>query len=193
MTLFSVGIGTALIQGCFRSTGMTEIKYKPLPTICENNRLTKFRDSNEDVSIEIRKVPVSKPIENLAIHYPSLFPDGETVRPGDREEYVNIGKKMAYKVIFNTKYIRKRKRMDKKLDNSDNKTPEGWTESTMDDTIVGEKIPVLVGPVIPQKKILYLVPGPESVYYLQLTVDGRNHEDAIKSFDKFVMEGIDYR
>ena len=193
MTLFSAGIGTVLIQSCLRPVGMTEIKYKPFRTVYEDNNLAKFRDSNDDVSIELRKAPVSKPIENLAIHYPALFPEGETVKPGDREEYVSIGDKMAYKVIFNTKYIRKRKRLDKKLGNDYNKAPDGWTESTLDDTLIGKKIPVLVGPVIPQKKILYVVPGPESVYYLLLTVEGTNHEDAIKGFDKFVREGIGYR
>ena len=184
-------MGAILLQSCFRPAGMPEIKYKPLDTIYEDDSWVKFRDTNDDVSIELKKASVSKPIENLAIHYLSLFPDGETVKPGDREEYVTIADKMAYKVIFNTKYIRKRKRIAEKTGN-DKKTPDGWTESTMEDTVSGKEIPILVGPVIPQRKILYLVPGTENVYYLMLTIDGTDHEEAIKSFDKFVREGIKY-
>lgn len=191
MTLFSAGMGAILVQSCFRPAGMPEIKYKPLSAVYEDDSRAKFRDTNDDVSIELRKASVSKPIENLAIHYSSLFPDGEVVKPGDREEYVTIADKMAYKVIFNTKYIRKRKRLPEKADNN-KKAPDGWTESTMEDTVSGKQIPILVGPVIAQRKILYLVPGADSVYYLMLTIDGTDHDEAIKSFDKFVREGINY-
>ncbi len=71
--------------------------------------------------------------------------------------------------------------------------PPGWTESTFEDPISGKKIPIMIGPIIPERKILYLAPGSESVYYILLTLDGKDHEDAIKNFDKFVKQGINYK
>lgn len=192
-TVLSAGIVTVLVQSCFSPAGMSEIKYKPLPLIYEDSNLARFSDVDDDVSIELRKASVSKAIENLAIHYPALFPDGVTIRPGDREEYVSIGGKNAYKVVFSTKYIRKRKRVNEKPGKGNQDISSGWTESTMEDPVSGKKIPVIVGPVIPERKVLYLIPGAEGVYYLLLKVDGTNNEDAIKNFDKFVKEGIDYR
>ncbi len=103
LKVISLGIGAVLVQNCFGPGGMSEIKYRPLPVINQNSSLAKLSDTSNDVSIEIRKAPVSKPIENLAIHYQALFPDGETIRPGDREEYVPVGAKTAYKVVFSTK------------------------------------------------------------------------------------------
>ncbi|MGO8880488.1 MAG: hypothetical protein ACLPVO_16240 [Desulfomonilaceae bacterium] len=192
LKVISLGIGAVLVQNCFGPRGMSEIKYRPLPLINENSSLAKLSDTSDDVSIEIRKAPVSKPIENLAIHYPALFPDGETIRPGDREEYVPIGNKTAYKVVFSTKYIRKRKRLQTQNGKIVNDIPPGWTESTFEDPVSGKKIPIMIGPIIAEKKILYLVPGSESVYYVLLNVDGNDHEDAIKNFDKFVKQGINY-
>ncbi len=187
-----MGTGAVLVQSCFGPAGMSDIKYRPLPSIHENSSLAKFSDVSDDVSIEIRKAPVSKPIENLAIHYPALFPNGEVIRPGDREEYVPIGNKTAYKVVFDTKYIRKRKRLKTRNGKISLDIPPGWTESTFEDPVSETKTPVLIGPIIPEKKILYLVPGSESVYYILLKVDGKDHEDAIKDFDKFVKEGVNY-
>jgi len=192
LKVISLGIGAVLVQNCFGPGGMSEIKYRPLPLINENSSLAKLSDTSDDVSIEIRKAPVSKPIENLAIHYPALFPDGETIRPGDREEYVPIGNKTAYKVVFSTKYIRKRKRLQTQNGKIVNDIPPGWTESTFEDPVSGKKIPIMIGPINAEKKILYLVPGSESVYYVLLNVDGNDHEDAIKNFDKFVKQGINY-
>ncbi len=193
LVVISTGIVAVLTQSCFGPVGMAEIKYKPLPLIDENSRFVKYEDSGDDVSIELRKAPVSKSVENLAIHYPSLFPDGETIHPGDREEYVTVNGKTAYKVIFNTKYIRKRKRLKTKSGKSPEDIPSGWSESIWDDPVSGVKTPILVGPVIPERKILYLIPGSENVYYVLLKVDGPDYEDAIKKFDRFVKEGIDYR
>ena len=193
LVVISTGIVAVLTQSCFGPVGMAEIKYKPLPLISENSRFVKYEDSGDDVSIELRKAPVSKSVENLAIHYPSLFPDGETIHPGDREEYVTVNGKTAYKVIFNTKYIRKRKRLKTKSGKSPEDIPSGWSESIWDDPVSGVKTPILVGPVIPERKILYLIPGSENVYYVLLKVDGPDYEDTIKKFDKFVKEGIDYR
>lgn len=192
-TVLSAGIVTVLVQSCFGPAGMSEIKYKPIPLIYEESSLARFTDAGDDVSIELRKAPVSKPMENLAIHYPALFPGGVTIRPGDREEYVTIGGKNAYKVVFSTKYIRKRKRLNEKAGKSDQDIPPGWTESTLEDPVSGKMTPVIVGPVVPERKILYLVPGSQNVYYILLKLDGTNNEDAIKDFDKFVKEGIDYR
>ena len=193
LVVISTGIVAVLTQSCFGPVGMAEIKYKPLPLISENSSFVKYEDSGDDVSIELRKAPVSKSVENLAIHYPSLFPDGETIHPGDREEYVTVNGKTAYKVIFNTKYIRKRKRLNAKSGKSPEDIPSGWSQSVWDDPVSGVKTPILVGPVIPERKILYLIPGSENVYYVLLKVDGPDYEDAIKKFDKFVKEGIDYR
>lgn len=193
LVIISTGIVAVLTQSCFGPVGMAEIKYKPLPLISENSSFVKYEDSGDDVSIELRKAPVSKSVENLAIHYPSLFPDGETIHPGDREEYVTVNGKTAYKVIFNTKYIRKRKRLKTKSGKSPEDIPSGWSESIWDDPVSGVKTPILVGPVIPERKILYLIPGSENVYYVLLKVDGPDYEDAIKKFDKFVKEGINYR
>lgn len=193
LVVISTGIVAVLTQSCFGPVGMADIKYKPLPLISENSSFIKYEDSGDDVSIELRKAPVSKSVENLAIHYPSLFPDGETIHPGDREEYVTVSGKTAYKVIFNTKYIRKRKRLKTKSGKSPEDIPSGWSESIWDDPVSGAKTPILVGPVIPERKILYLIPGSKNVYYVLLKVDGTDYEDAIKKFDKFVKEGIDYR
>ncbi len=190
--VISLGISAILVQNCFGPRGMSEIKYRPFPLVSENSNLAKLSDTSDDISIEIRKAPVSKPIENLAIHYPALFPEGETIRPGDREEYVPIGAKTAYKVVFNTKYIRKRKRLQTQNGKVVDDILPGWTESAFEDPISGKKIPIMVGPIIPEKKILYVVPGSESVYYILLNVDGKDHEDAIKNFDKFVKQGINY-
>jgi len=190
--VISVGIGAVLVQSCFSTAGMSDIKYRPLPLIHENSSLAKFSDVSDDVSIEIRKAPVSKPIENLAIHYPALFPNGENIRPGDREEYVPVGNKTAYKVVFDTKYIRKRKRLKTENGKISSDIPPGWTESTFEDPVSETKTPVLIGPIIPEKKILYVVPGSESVYYILFKVDGNDHEDTIKDFDKFVKEGVNY-
>ncbi|MGC8603869.1 MAG: hypothetical protein ACP5VS_09295 [Desulfomonilaceae bacterium] len=171
---------------------MSEIKYNPLPLKHESTSIAEFSDASNDVSIELKKAPVSKPVENLAIHYPALFPDGETIRPGDREEYVSVGKKTAYKVIFGTKYIRKRKRLKTANGKISNVIPEGWIKSAYEDPFSGVKIPIMVGPTIPEKKILYVIPGSESVYYVLLKVDGEDNQAAVKKFDKFVREGINY-
>ncbi len=193
LIVISTGIVAVLTQSCFGPSGMAEIRYKPFPLISENRSFVKYEDAGDDVTIEIRKAPVSKSVENLAIHYPSLFPDGETIHPGDREEYVTVNGKTAYKVIFNTKYIRKRKRLETTSGKTREEIPPGWSESTWEDPVSGAKTPILIGPVIPERKILYLVPGSENVYYVLLKVDGADHEDAIKKFDKFVKDGIDYR
>ncbi|MGC8658150.1 MAG: hypothetical protein ACP5U1_03665 [Desulfomonilaceae bacterium] len=171
---------------------MSDIKYSPLPLVRESRNLAEFSDASRDATIEVKKVQVSKPVENLAIHYPSLFPDGETIRAGDREEYAHIGDKTAYKVIFQTKYIRKRKRLKSKNGKVIGNIPEGWTESKFEDPVTGQEIPIIIGPTVPEKKILYVVPGSENVYYVLLKVEGQDNDDLVKKFDKFVKEGVNF-
>ncbi|MCL5125546.1 MAG: hypothetical protein M1511_13820 [Deltaproteobacteria bacterium] len=192
LKIVSLGIGSVLAQSCFGPSGMSDIKYNPLALVSDSRNVAEFSDAANNVSIEVKKVQVSKPVENLAIHYPSLFPDGETIRTGDREEYAHVGNKTAYKVVFQTKYIRKRKRLQTKNGKLIGDVPEGWTESKFEDPVTGKKIPIIIGPVIPEKKILYVVPGSENVYYVLLKVDGQGNDNPVKNFEKFVREGINY-
>jgi len=181
------------LQGCFAASHMAEIAAHPYPLIYEDDLDAKFADTKDNVFIEVRKTATSRPVEHLAVHYSSLFPDGELIRPGDAEEYVKVGGKNAYKVVFATKYIRKRKRLDPKTANDPKSIPEGWSRVTMEDPVTGKRIPVLHGPVIPQLRILYLVQGDPSVYYVFLRADGQAIESAKKRFEKFVNEEIKYQ
>lgn len=182
-----------LVSGCLGSSQIKDYGLPPLPVIYEDETTTKFRDTDDNKFIEIRKTPTSKPIENLAIHYPALFPGGEIIRPGDTEEYTMINGKNSYKVIFRTKYIRKRKRLSEKELSGKVEIPADWTRSTIDDASTGSKIPILLGPIIPQHRILYVVPGEQNVYYLFMRVDGENYEQVMKDFDKFVREEVNYK
>ncbi len=181
------------IYGCFGAPRVKDYSSVPLPIIYEDDSTTKFRDQDDDKFIEIRKSPTSRPVENLAIHYPALFPGGEVIRPGDAEEYTMINGKSSYKVVFRTKYIRKRKRLDGKDPNLEEKIPEGWTKSAIEDPSTGTRIPIMLGPVIPQHRVLYIVPGENYTYYLFMRVDGENYEQSLKDFDKFVREGMTYK
>lgn len=182
-----------LLCGCFGSRGMTEIKKNPYSNTYQDDSTARFSDGSDNAFIEVRKTKTARPLENLAIHYPALFPGGEIIRPGDSEEYLKINGNNAYKVVFRTKYMRKRKRLDGKLGDSRGKIPEGWTAMTMEDPLTGKPIPVLYGPVIPEQRILYLVQGNSNIYYLFLRADGEAIDSAVKEFDGFVKEGIEYR
>ena len=181
------------VSGCFGRAQVKDFSSPPAPIIYEDETTTKFRDNDDDKFIEIRKTPTSRPIENLAIHYPALFPGGEVIRPGDTEEYTIVNGKNSYKMVFRTKYIRKRKRLNEKDLSEDFKAPEGWTKSSIEDSSTGAKVPILLGPVIPQHRVLYIVPGEQNVYYLFLRFDGDNYEQAIKDFDRFVREDMTYK
>lgn len=190
----AIGMGFLLfIPGCFGTRGFTEIKAKPYDLIYQDDSTSKFGDHNDDVFIEVRTAKISRPLENLAIHYTALFPGGEIIRPGDSEEYLRIDGHNAYKVVFRTKYIRKRKRVENKGGVDQDKVPEGWTAMTMEDPLTGKPIPVLHGPVIPQQRIMYLVQGDSYIYYIFLRADGDAVDQAIKKLDTFVREGIEYK
>ncbi len=180
------------LAGCFSSRGISEISFHPYPLIYEDDSTAKFGDPEDNVFIEVRRTPVSKSVDNLVIHYPSLFPGGEGVRPGDKEEYVDLNGKRAYKVVFRTKYLRKRKRVEEKSEGNDKKVPPGWGVSIMEDPFTGKPIDVLQGPVIPSQKILYLVQGDSYIYYILMRADGKYIEPAREKLEKFVRDEIKY-
>lgn len=181
------------VVGCFGKRGISEIKDRPFPVLYEDDSTVRLGRQDDDVLIEVRSIAMGKPMENLAIYYPALFPGGEIIRPGDREEYVKVNGHNAYKVVFRTKYIRKRKRIKGSEEEAKKNLPEGWTIMTMEDPMTGKPIPVMYGPIIPQQKVLYLVQGKSRMYYVLLRADGDAIDSAVKTFDKFVKEGIDYQ
>lgn len=179
-----------LISGCFSARGIQEIKSHPYPLVYEDDSTARFGDTEDTVFMEIRTAGIPRPLENLAVHYSSLFPGGEIVRPGDGEEYLTIDGQNAYKVVFRTDYIRPRKRVADKEQLKD--IPEGWTAKTIEDPATGKIIPVLYGPVIPRQKILYLVEGKKFVYYIFLRADGESIEPARKKLEEFVRKDLRY-
>ncbi|MFH1114232.1 MAG: hypothetical protein V1792_09950 [Pseudomonadota bacterium] len=189
---FAVLALTLFLTGCLGSRGFKEITAAPYPLIYEDDSTARFGSRDDNAFVEVRKTSVSKPLEHLAVHYRSLFPGGEIVRPGDREEYVKVNGKNAYKVVFRTKYIRKRKRVDEDPAIKSESVPNGWTAAKMEDPATGEMIRVLHGPVIPQQRILYLVQGDPYIYYVFLRADGDVIQSARKKFEKFVNEDINY-
>jgi hypothetical protein len=178
------------LGGCFAARGMPEIRAFPYPIVYEDEAMERFSDAATGATIEVRKARISRPLDNLAIHYQAIFPGGEIIRPGDHEEYVKIGDRNAYRVVYRQKYIRKRQRVDEQA--SPDKVPSGWTKRSIEDPATGKPIKVLYGPVIPQQKILYLVEGPEHLYYVLLSADGDSIDEARKKFEKFVREDIQY-
>ncbi len=164
---------------------------RPYPLTYEDDSTARFSNPDESVFIEVRRTPVSRPLENLVVHYPSLFPGGEIVRPGDAEEYTKIDGKKAYKVTFKPTYIQRRKRLDPK--NEDDPPPDGWTKVTIADPDTGKSIPALYGPTIPRQKILYLVEGDSYIYYIFMRADGEAIDSARKKFDDFVGKEIKYK
>ncbi|MDQ7782652.1 MAG: hypothetical protein RDU20_07225 [Desulfomonilaceae bacterium] len=183
---------TLLLTSCLGSRGLNEITASPYPLIYEDDSTARFGNSDDSAFVEVRKTGVSKPVEHLAVHYRSLFPGGEIIRPGDREEYVKVGAKNAYRVVFRTKYIRKRKRVENNSATDSTSIPEGWTSAKMEDPVTGETIRVLHGPVIPQQKVLYLVQGDPYIYYILLRADGDVIPSAREKFERFVNEDIKY-
>ncbi|MEJ2716521.1 MAG: hypothetical protein P8182_05195 [Deltaproteobacteria bacterium] len=148
-------------------------------------------DEDDKVFIEVRKAKIEAPVDNLAIRYRALFPEGEIIRPGDREEYVDVDGRKAYRVVFRTKYIRRRKRLAKGQEPEN--IPEGATIHSILDPATGESVPVLYGPIIPRQKILYLVEGKHYIYYILLRADGDAIGPAEKKFEEFVRTGINYQ
>ncbi len=185
-------LGTCLTS-CLGTYGITEITDHPYSLIYEDDSTARFGVRDDDISIEVRRVATPRPIENLAINYGALFPDGEVIRPGDTEEYVKIDGRNAYKVIFRPKYIRKRKRVDEKAGTTKNEPPEGWSQVTINDPLTGRPETVLQGPVIRRERILYLVAGDQYVYYILMRADGDAIEPARKRLEKLVREDVKYR
>jgi len=172
---------------------MTEITSYPYPVTYQDDSSVRFTDKDDSIFIEVRKTEVPRPLDSLAIHYTALFPGGEIIRPGDNEEYVKINGKNAYKVVFQTKYIRKRKRMDEKAGPNSGQIPPGWTSASMEDPITGKRIRVLLGPSIPEQRILYLVQGDSYIYYIFWKAEGESIEPSRKKFEEFVRQDISYR
>jgi hypothetical protein len=181
-----------LLAGCITSRGIIDVGSYPYPLTYEDDSSEKFSDSEDTVSIEVRRRKVSRPLENLAIHYAALFPGGEIIRPGDTEEYVKVDDRNAYKVVFRTNYIRRRKRLETKGKPNPSDAPPGWTLVNIEDPTTGKPIPVLYGPVIPRQKILYLVEGDRYIYYVFMRADGDSIEPARKKFEEFVRKGVKY-
>lgn len=190
LVLWVIVLGS--LGGCFSSRGISEISFHPYPLVYEDDSTAKFGDPDDNVFIEVRRTPVSGPVDSLVIHYPSLFPGGETVRAGDNEEYVDLNGRKALKVVFRTKYLRKRKRAEEKPEGSLRAIPPGWRATTIEDPVTGKPISVIQGPVIPSAKTLYLVQGDSYVYYIAMRADGEHIEPARKKLEKFVREDIKY-
>lgn len=180
------------LAGCFSARGITEITSHPYPAIYQDDSTARFGTPDDTVLIEVRRAKTPRPLENLAIYYPSLFPGGEIIRPGDSEEYVKLHDKDAYKVVFGTKYIRKRKRLPDKSKEPES-VPPGWTAAKMEDPETGQSVGVAQGPVIPRQRVLYLVQGEPYIYYVALRADGDTIESARGKFETFVRDGIKYR
>ena len=181
-----------ILAGCFSTHSFREIVRTPYPLVEQDDAATRFGNQEDDVAIEVRKAKIDRPVDNLAVHYVTLFPDGEVIRPGDTEEYVKVGDKNAYKVTFRSKYIRKRKRCDESQQLTPAEIAKGWKMTVIRDPHTTKPVQAMYSPVIPTQKILYLVEGTSHVYYVLLRADGDAIKDGQKEFEKFVREGIDY-
>jgi len=182
-----------VLAGCFAARGIAEITTFPYPVVYQDDSTARFGDEDDKVFIEVRRIQTARPLENLAIHYAALFPGGEIIRPGDSEEYLKLDGKSAYKVVFRTKYIRQRKRVSEKSSSDSGKVPTGWTSATMEDPATGKKMKILLGPVIPQQRVLYLVQGDSYLYYIFWRADGDEIEKSRKKFEQFVRQEINYK
>lgn len=178
------------LAGCFSARGLPEIRSEPYPIIYRDDGVLRFGDADDNVFIEVRRVPISKETGNLAIHYSALFPGGVKITPGDHEEYVTIAGHKAYKVVFRISHIRKRKRFEDGISAKD--LPEGWSLHHMVDPSSGASIPVLHGPIVPRERILYLVEGRSYIYYVFMRADGESIGPAKERFEEFLKEEIDY-
>jgi hypothetical protein len=175
-------------SGCFGTSGMAEIKARPYHVTYEDDSTLKMGDADDTVSIEIRRISIPRQLPKLAIHYNTLFPGGENIRPGDSEEYVKIGDKEAFKVSFRPDYIRLRKRAPK---SESEEIPPNWAHSKMEDP-KGEVVPVIVGPVVSREKTLYLVQGDKYLYYIFFRADGDTVKSAGEKFKQFIQKDINY-
>jgi hypothetical protein len=179
------------VAGCVAARGISDVRSRPYPVTHEDDAAIRFGDKDDNVLVEVKKTPIPRRLDNLAIHYRTFFPGGEIIRPGDYEEYVKVDGKNAYKVTFRTEYIRQRKRVEDP--SAKEKLPEGWTLRTIVDPITGKPTPVLYGPIIPRCKLLYLVEGNSNLYYILMRADGSYIPGARREFDDLVHKGIDYK
>jgi hypothetical protein len=180
-----------MLAGCFSTRGIREITVEPYPKIYEDDSTARFGDKDGNVFLEVRRAKLSRPLDNLAIHYGTFFPGGPPVKKGDRENYVKAAGRTAYKVVFNKKYIRHRKRLEKKLEPDE--VPSGWTQITIEDPATGKAVPALSGPTVDRRRILHLVEGDRYLYYIFMRADGDSIEGAQKALDEFIQKGIDYK
>jgi hypothetical protein len=177
--------------GCTASRGLLEVHSLPYPVTYEDESSETLSDPDDKVFMEVRRSRISKPLENLAVHYRAYFPGGVPKKPGDKESYVKIDGRNAYKVVFRITYIRRRKRLrDGKIPD---KIPKGWSVRHIADPVTGKSIPVLYGPVIPRKRVLYLVEGDHYLYYIFMRADGDAIPTAMKKFENLVRKGIEYK
>ncbi len=181
------------LAGCIGTYGITEIKDHPYRLVQEDDSSAQFGLLDDDASIEVRKLESPRPIENLAINYSALFPEGEIIRPGDTEEYTKIDGRNAYKVVFRPKYIRKRKRVEDNSGTNPQESSEGWTQATITDPLTGKSETIMQSPIIRRERILYLVAGDRYIYYILMRADGDAIEPARKKLEKLVRKDIDYR
>lgn len=170
------------------SNRVPTVKYKPFPNETKEDSGIKFINTGNSISFEIRSAPITGPVENLAIHYQSMFPGGEIIRPGDIEEYLKVSDRNAYKVTFRPTYIRRRKRVT-----DESAAPEGWKSTKIEDPTTGKPVDIMYGPIIPRQKILYLVEGEKFVYYILMTADGDEIQIGRNKLEEFIRDGIDYK
>jgi hypothetical protein len=182
-----------VVSGCFTTQRDKTIRQDPFPVLSQDESTTRFGDPEDNVVIELRRAKTSRPVQDLAIQYGALFPGGEVIRPGDTEEYETIDGRNAYKVVFKTKYIRKRKQIRTDDKGSPKDVSPDWKSVTMSDTETGKPVSVLYGPIIPRERILYLVAGDSEVYAIFMRADGDAIGPAKKRLEKFVREEIKYQ
>lgn len=156
--------------------------------IYEDDDTMRFANKEDSVFLEVRRRPISRPLGNLAIYYSSFFPGEETIRPGDVEEYLKINDRNAYRVVFHTKYIRRRHRVRPGEDVS-----EGANTKTITDPDTGKTVEIVYGPVERRFRELYLVEGDDYLYYIKLRADGDDVERAREKLQRLLKEGIRYR
>lgn len=184
----SITVSVAVCVGCFSASGLTEIKARPYHVTYEDDSTLKMGDKDDTVSIEVRRISVPKQLPKLAIHYNTLFPGGESIRPGDSEEYVKIRDKEAFKVSFKPDYIRQRKRAPK---SEPDEIPPNWIQSKIEDSD-GEIVPIIVGPLVSREKTLYLVHGTKYLYYILFRADGSAVKSGSEKFNQFIQDDINY-
>jgi len=189
--LVFVFVVSGLPAGCLYTRGIDEVLVDPYPQIYQDDSTLRFGDQEDKVFIEVRKAKISRRLDNLAIHYGTIFPGGVPIRRDDNEQYVKVGGKTAYRVIFAEKSVRRRKRLEKEIPPEE--VPPGWKQVTISDPVTGKPTPALYGPVVPRRQILYLVEGDAYLYYVLMRADGGAIPEARRAFEEFVRKGIDYR